>query len=233
MATGTTLFTRSLRMLGALSSGASPNANQLADGLVAINGLIESWRNDRLLVYSKFDLTINLVPAQQSYSIEIIGTDGNPTRPVKFDDAYMRQSNTDTPVRLIDQDEWDSIPTKNVTSPIVQFAYYSPTMPDGTLLVYPVPSASNVLHMTAWTILGSLAAMSDTVSLPPGYNRMISANLAIEIAPEYGTSASPELVKIARDSMAAIKRINTRIIPAFSDIPTARKSRAANILIGP
>lgn len=232
MTTGTTLLNRSLRMLGVLSSGATADTNQAADGLVSINGLLESWRNDRLLVPSLVDSTLTMVVAQQSYTIGVSGN-LNITRPAEFEDAYMRQAGTDTPVRLIQQGEWDDIPSKAVTSPIVQFAYYNPTMAtsQGTLLVWPVPSAANDLHLISWTVLASLALIGDTVLLPPGYDRMIASNLAIEIAPEYGKTVSPELIKIARDSMAQVKRRNVTLIPSFTDIPIGR--HGSNILTGP
>lgn len=234
MSTGTTLITRALRMLGVVSSGGSATTNQLADGLVALNGLLESWRNDKLLVYSQVDNSLTMVVAQQSYTIGVSG-DLNITRPVKFDDAYMTQSGTDSPVRLIGQGEWDDLPSKTVTSPIVTKAFYNPTMTtsQGTLKVWPVPSAANVLHLITWTALASLAAVGDTVTLPPGYDRMIASNMAIELAPEYGASASQEVIKIARDSMAAVKRINIRPILAFNDVPTASRRGTSNILTGP
>lgn len=235
MTTGTTLFTRSLRMLGVLATGAVPTANQLADGLTAINGMLESWRNDKRMVYAAVDSTLTMIISQQSYAIGAAGALAI-TRPTQFDDAYMRQAGTDTPVRLIGQSEWDAIPTKTVTSPIVEKAFYNPTMASsqGTLLVYPVPSAANDLHLISWIVLASLAAMTDTVLLPPGYDRAIASNLAIEIAPEYpGTTVTPELAIIARDSLMQIKRMNSRSIIAVTDIPLATSRRRSNILVGP
>lgn len=234
MSTGTTLITRALRMLGVLSSGAAASTNQLADGLTALNALLESWRNDNLLVYSRVDNSLTMIAAQQSYTVGTSG-DLNITRPVSFDDAFMTQSSTDTPVRLIQQDEWDAIKTKTVTSPIVTLAFYNPTMASsqGTLKVYPIPSAANVLHLISWIVLASLAAVGDTILLPPGYDRLIASNMAIELAPEYGVSVSAEVQKIARDSMAAVKRVNTRPILAFTDVPTTSRRGSSNILIGP
>lgn len=230
MSTGTTLISRSLRMLGVLASGVTPNTNELADGKEAFNALLESLRNDRMLVYSMVDNTLTMTPADNSYTIGT-GGDLNMTRPVKFEDAYMRYSNVDTPVKLLTLQEWDAIPDKTVTSPLVSVAYYNPTMTSsqGTLQVYPTPSAANVLHLVTWTVLASLANVGDTVLLPPGYDRMIVSNLAIELAPEYGVTVSQEVAKIARESMAQVKRINHRPIlmqPMF-------KTTSANILTGP
>lgn len=234
MTTGTTLLDRSLRMLGVLSSGGTSDTNQRADGLTAINGLLESWRTDKLLVYSTVDNSLTMVVNQQSYTIGTSG-DLNITRPVKFEDAFMTVSSTDTPVELIDQAAWDSIPDKTSTSSLVQYAFYNPLMTtsQGVLKVYPKPSAANVLHLITWTVLASLAAIGDTVLLPPGYDRAIASNLAIEIAPEYGVTASPELQKVARDSLASIKRMNIRPIRAGSELARMMGRPVSRILTGP
>lgn len=230
MTTGTTLITRSLRMLGVLASGQAADSNQLADGKEAFNGLLESWRLDGLLVYARTDNPLTMVSTTSSYTVGASGN-LNITRPVKFEDAFMRYSNVDTPVKLLTQAEWDEIPDKTVTSPLVEKAFYNPTMTSsqGTLLVFPVPSAANVLHLISWVVLTSLAAVGDTVLLPPGYDRAIASNLAIEIAPEYQTAVPAEVMKIARDSLALIKKVNTQPIlkqPMFS-------RQHANILTGP
>jgi hypothetical protein len=223
-------------MLGVIASGATPSGNQLADGLTAINGMLESWRTKKLYAYAEVNSSLTLVSSQQSYSVGV-GGNLNITRPVQFEDAYITQSNVDSPVRLIDQMTWDSIPDKTVTSPIVQYAFYNPTMTGslGTLLVYPTPNAANVLHLISWIVLDSLSAVGDTVLLPPGYDRAISSNLAIELAPEYRIDPSENLKAIARESKAAIKGMNITPVLAGSELSMIFRSRpiGSNILTGP
>lgn len=220
MSTGTTLITRSMRMIGAVASGEAPTAAELADGLIALNGLLESWRNQKLLVYAMVESTLSMVASDASYTV---GTSGNLniTRPVKFEDAFMRVSNIDSPVRLIEQDEWDAIPDKATTSSLVELAFYNPTMDtsQGTLQVYPVPTTTNVLHLVHWVVLASLSVIGDTVLLPPGYDRMVASNLAIEISPEFpGCVVTDDLRRIARDSLKAIKTINNRPYKLTSEL---------------
>lgn len=235
MATGTTLINRALRSIGAIASGASPSSSETADALAVLNSLLESWRNNKLFVYAMLDSSLTMVSTQSSYTIGS-GGDLNITRPVKIDDAYMTISSVDTPVRLIESYEWDAIPNKTITSPLVELAYYNPTMTSsrGTLKVYPVPSATNVLHLLSWVVLDSLSAAGDTVTLPPGYDRMISSNLAIELAPEYSVEPSAALIKTARDSMAEVKRTNVRPILSSSELARLMPNRSTSrILYGP
>lgn len=237
MSTGTSLFTRSLRMLGILGSGQSASTNQLADGLTAFNAFLDSCRTDKLYVYASVDSPLTMVNGKQSYAIGA-GGDLTITRPVAFDDAYMTQSSVDSPVSLITQEEWDSIPFKGNSGPIAEYAFYNPTMTSsqGTLLVYPVPSTANVLHLISWVQLVQLAAMTDTITLPPGYDRFLSSNLAIEIAPEYpDCTVTPELVKIATESKAAVKRANITPIRMGSELARLLPNRSgtSRILTGP
>lgn len=237
MSTGTSLFTRSLRMLGILGSGQSPTTNQLADGLVAINALLDSWRTENLFTYATVETLLTLTSAKQTYTVGT-GGDVNIVRPVKFDDAFVTQSSVDSGVDIITRDEWDAISFKTDSSPIPEKIFYNPTMAGslGTLYVFPVPSAANVLHLISWVPFAQLVAMTDTITLPPGYDRAISASLAIEIAPEYpGSTVTPELVGIAREAKGNIKRTNITPIKATSELaqllPNLRGT--SRILSGP
>jgi 2-hydroxychromene-2-carboxylate isomerase len=60
----------------------------------------------------------------------------------------------------------------------------------------------------------------DDVIFPPGYERAIISSLAVEIAPEYQKTVSPELAAIQRASKAAIKRLNTREPISRTDLST-------------
>ncbi|MBK6906483.1 MAG: hypothetical protein IPH08_05015 [Rhodocyclaceae bacterium] len=179
--------------------------------------MIDSWRNDRLMVYALSESTLTLTPTDASYTI---GTGGNinTTRPVKIESAFCRAGSVDFPVDVIGKARYDAIPDKTTTSDIPDFLYYDSAVTTGNINLWPVPTTANVLHVTMWTVLSTLAAVSTTVTLPPGYERALAYNLAIEIAPEYEKTVSQEVAKIARESLAALKKINSRQIIAYSEL---------------
>ena len=216
MATGQTLVNRSLRLLGIIGSGETPTSDESNDALTAINAMLDSWRNDRLMAYALQDETLTLVAADFSYTI---GSGGqlNTTRPVSIESCFCRASGIDYPVKIVDFKEWNSIGDKATTSEIPQIVYYEPTMATGTLLVWPVPSTSNVLHLTTKVPFTALV-LGTTVSLPPGWEDAIASNGAIAIAPEFQANPSQSVIKMAQDSIKGIKRVNSRPIRARSDL---------------
>lgn len=225
MATAQTIIDRAMRLIGVVASGESPTAAEGTDGLIALNAMIDSWRNDRLMVYALTDQALTLTAAA-SYTI---GPTGGLviTRPVKIASAFVRDGDEDYPVEVIEKPEWDAIGDKTTTGTYPTKIYYAPTVPDGTLYAY--PRTSGTIYLTLWTPISTLAAVGTTVTLPPGYEKALAFNLALELAPEYEREPSAAVVAGAKESKAAIKRINSRPINGYCEFGTGQRF---NILTG-
>ena len=228
MATGQTLIDRACRLLGVVTSGSSATAAESADALVAFNAMIDSWKNDGLMAYSLETESKAMVVGDASYTFTTSG-DFNGTRPVTIVSAYMTIGDTDYPVEVITSDEWYAIEDKTTTSDLVEKVWYNPTMASGTVNVWPVPSATNTLTLVVRTPLADLA-LGTTVSLPPGWEKAIAYNGAIEIAPEFEKQPSAAVIKGATESLAAIKRVNSSPISGRSELAPA--GRRFNIFTG-
>lgn len=235
MATAQTIIDRALRLIGAIESGESGTAAESADGLIALNAMLDSWSNQRLMAYAMQTVSKAMVAGDASYSIVSAG-DFNAARPVKVQRAYMTIDDFDFPVEVIEEAEWYAIGDKTVTSDLVEKVWYNPTVASytGTINVWPVPSATNTLTLVLWVPLTALASLATTVTLPNGWERALAYNLAVEIAPEYGKEASATVQKVARDSLAAIKRRNSPTIMLTSELPALLNAghQARNIFTG-
>lgn len=215
MATAQTIIDRAYRLHGAVQTGSSASSAESADALIALNAMLESWQLEKLMVYAIQDKTYTLA----SSGTITLGAAGNiTTRPDKIEAAFIRSSDNDYQLTKRDLAWWMAVTDKTVTADIPTDFYYEPSYPQGVMNLYPVPSAANVLHVMMWAPFTAFAAVGTSVSLPPGYERALAYNLAIEIAPELRSQPSAAVVKIATDSKAAIKRANSKPISGTSEL---------------
>jgi hypothetical protein len=217
MATARDIVGRAQRLIGIVKSGDSLNESYFQDGLIALNTMIESWQADKPIAYALQDKAFTLAAGDPT--ITLGGTTPNiDTRPIEIDNIYVRAGGTDYPIKLVEQERWFAIPDKATSSDIPELAYYAPSYPTGVLNLWPVPSVGNVLHVVFSVPVSTLSSLSTTVAFPPGYERALAYNLAIEIAPEFQKHVSDEVAKIAAESLANIKRANHRPIISYTDL---------------
>mgnify|MGYP001610766224 CR=1 FL=1 len=102
----------------------------------------------------------------------------------------------------------------------------------GTLHFAPVPTEANTVYLNSWKQLTTVSHLSTNVLMPPGYQRMLESNFALEVSP--GLIDPPAmLVKIARDSKAALKGINAPVVISRMDSGVIRGQSRGNIFSGP
>lgn len=217
MATVQTLLNRAGRLLGVLESNSTMGSDESADALVALNALLDSWRNESLMCYATQDESLTLSASTASYTIGPGGTLST-TRPVAIEQAWILDSNVSYPVDLVTDEEYSAIPDKTTTSSWPYWANYRPSMSTATLYVYPVPNATRTLKLRTRIVVAAFSAATDAVTLPPGWEQALTTNLAIVLAPEYQVQASAEVVEMARTAKAGIKRINARPIRAYTEL---------------
>lgn len=229
MATVQTLINRAGRMLSVVASNTAMGTDESADALVAVNALLDSWRVDKCMAYAHQEESLTLSNGTTSYTIGPGGTLST-TRPVAIDAAWIVVSNISYAVEMIDDDQYASLQDKTATADWPTKANYKASMSTGTLYVYPVPNATRTMKLLTRVVVAAYSAVTDTVTLPPGWELALTSNLAVALAPEYEKQVSPEVQKIARDSLAAIKRINGVPLKAYTELP-ALVSRATHHIL--
>jgi hypothetical protein len=203
---------RALRLLGVLAEGETSSAAVSQDSLTALQQMIDSWNTERLSVYSTQDQTY-LWPVGVGNQTQTLGPTGSfvGARPILIDDAtYFRDPGTNVSfgIKLINQQQFDGIAVKTVTSTYPQVMFVNNTFPDITMTIYPVPTRLLEWHFISVEELTQPATLSTVLSFPPGYLRAFVYNLAMEIAPEFGVEPPPQVVRIAMTSKRNLKRIN-------------------------
>ena len=201
---------RALRLLGILAEGETPSAATSQDALTALNQMIDSWSVERLSVFctqdQTFTWTAGLITRTLGPTGDFIGL-----RPVLLDEAtYYRDPGTNVSfgIKFINQQQYNGIAVKTVTSTYPQVIFVNMTYPDVTMTVYPRPTRDLEWHFVSVQELSEPATLATVLAFPPGYLRAFTYNLAMEIAPEFGVEPSPQVTRIAMTSKRNLKRIN-------------------------
>ena len=210
MATAGDQINRAFRLLGVLAEGETPSAEMSADALTALNQMIDSWSTERLAVYNTHD-QIFTWPANTAS--RTLGPSGDFVgfRPTTLDEStYFRDASTGISygIRSINQQQYNGIAVKTVTSSYPQVLFVNMTHPDIEMYVYPVPTKVLHFHVISVSPLTQPANLATTLAFPPGYLRAFRYNLATEMAPEFGVEPSTQVQRIAMTSKRNLKRIN-------------------------
>jgi hypothetical protein len=175
-----------------------------------MNQMLDSWSSERLSVFSTQDQTFTWTQGLRSQTLGPTG-DFVGNRPVLLDDAtYFRDpsNNISFGIKIINQQQYDGIAVKTVTSTYPQVLWINMDMPNVSMYIYPVPTKALEWHFISVTELTQPATLATTLVVPPGYVRAFRFNLASEIAAEFGVEPPPSVQRIAMSSKRNIKRIN-------------------------
>lgn len=220
MATAQQIFTKSLKLLYVLEAGGTPSANDLTDGLEALQDMLDAWSADDIMIPYITTENYTLTIGQNSYTY---GTGGNfnASRPVEITAAYLRDSSgLDVPLEILNQEKYNAITDKDLSAKPTGI-YYVPSYPTGTVYFNCDPDAAYTLYVDTLKPLTQPSVIGDNVNFQPGYKDLMTYNLALRIAPMYQVSVSHEVALIANNLMNAIERKNLRVPVLTPDFPVS------------
>jgi len=210
-----------LKEIGVLAIGETATADDSIDALATLNRLLDQWAAERLQIHTVTRTLWTITTGVGTYAVAS-GSVVNVARPVYIDHVNFVDTSA-TPdleqaLNPLTEDAYSRIAQKALTSPFPTCWYYNPTYPTGTLELWPVPTSTTiqgVLYAPAAVV--AFAALTTTVALPPGYERMIIKNLAMELSPSYGRAADQVLMQQAVESKEVVKRSNRRLMDLSVD----------------
>jgi hypothetical protein len=233
MATALSVITRAMRLARVIGKGEALDADEAADGLVALNALLDAWNTQRLYAYYIANESLSLVAGTTSYTMGV-GGNLNTTRPSHIaTGCYLTYNGYDLPLQVVDYQQYDSVVAKAIQSNIPSYLFADMRNPLVYLYFYPTPAASATAHILSWKQLSAFTALTDSVALPPGYENALTYSLAEDFGPEFGVSIQPMVIKKAQDYRAAVKRNNTPAPLMMSEAGYMNRMRpAGNIYTG-
>ena len=221
-----------MRLLGVASQGETASASDISEGLTALNAMLQSWSLENMTIFQDAREVFDLIPGKAAYSMGP-DADFDTVRPVSLSQASIEiQGDTIVEMGLgvLMTSEFNNIAAKALSGLPTRITMES-TVPNATVSFWPVPSVAYRAVLYTLKPLLSYQSVNEEVILPPGYERALQYNLAVEISPEYGKDPSPIVFEIARESKANIKRINMRIPLLRSDVAVLT-AKGFNILTG-
>jgi hypothetical protein len=222
------LIKASLRLLGVLASGEEPTAEEATDGVSALNTMIDSWKNESLMVYTVAQRDFSLIANKKTYTLGP-GGDWDMPRPVGIEAMNLIYANTQPfplilPIEILTLEQYNQIIVPDTTSDpaAVMYCYIDGAFPLRNLTFYLVPNASATVTLYYWQSADSLTGtiseqLNAQLALPPGYERALKYNLAVEMANEFAREPLPSTMQIAVDSKAVLKRVNYRPLYLATD----------------
>ncbi len=200
----------SLRLNGVLAQGQVPSNSEVQDALLALNGMIDSFSTENLMIPNIKREVFTCVAGQATYTMGS-GGDFNSTRPTKITNAgtivFGSNPVLELPVSVINEQQYASIFIKSIQSTIPLWLYSDNAYPNTNINLWPVPQVNSQMAIYSLKTLTSYTSLTTTIVLPPGGTRMLRFNLAVELAPEYGKNElDPKIIEIANNSKMDFKR---------------------------
>ena len=206
-----TMILRGLRLTGEKVRGGTLTANEQTECLDEINSMLDSWSNERLMIHAVSQTSFALTASQGSYTIGN-GGNFNMTRPTKIiDPCFIRDDQgNDTPLQLINTEAYGRIGDKDSDGSYPRYLYYDHGFSGtstATVYFWPEPIGGLSTFINTLQPIATFSTLSQNLLLPPGYQRAIEYNYAVEASGGF-TNVDPSVAMIARQSKAAIKSQN-------------------------
>jgi hypothetical protein len=125
--------------------------------------------------------------------------------------SFGRIGAIDYPIDPVSEAEYNAISLKSSIGSVAPcVCFYDGGSPTGNVYFWPVASTSVELHLITPAPGGVAVDTTTTYDFPPGYQRMVENNLAIEISADFNVQPSVMLQGMAANSKRLLKRTNYR-----------------------
>ena len=213
MAAVSTIILRSMRMIGEKARGATLSSAESTETLYEFNSFLDSLSIEPLMCYTVTQDSHLLSASTATYTIGP-GATIDTTRPVMLKDpCWVRDgSGYDYPLKIITLETYGRLTDKSSGATIPTHVYYDAgfsATSTASLTFYPPPSAGLTAYLHSLRQFSSVSSQTENVLVPQGYRDFLESNFALYLAAGQ-TEVNSATVKLARDSMARVKRMNIK-----------------------
>lgn len=201
--------------IGVYQPGETLSDTDSAKFLSILRRLLNYWNSDRRAVYATKFESFTLVPNLSPHTIGPSGVWTVAQRPVSIDGANLTLTPStppvNTPIKIRDNQWYLSLTTPTLTSTYPTDLYYQPDWPDGKLFFWPVPTFAYNVQLMSRVVLDDTVTLTDTFSLPPGYQQAVTLTLAEMAQRPYARPTDPNLTRDASLARMAVFGNNDQI----------------------
>jgi hypothetical protein len=186
----------SLRKLGVIEAGVTPDATMVANAATALNMMIKSWLAKGVKLWTVTELTLPIVSGQTSYGIGNSGPDLVTNKPMRIMQGWLRNVSVtpqnDIPLQLLAKHDYNALGSKQSTG-TPNSVFLDVQRDSATLSCYPTPDVTAAtlyqVHMVVQRPILDIAAAADNADFPTEWLSAIGWNLAAELATDFGVDA--------------------------------------------
>jgi len=201
-----------IQMAGRKLGESSMTAEELDDGMRALNMMLREWAASPTGVYKVTQESFSISAATKTIGGSTSGADVTTGWPIRIIEAFIRVSDVDYPVTEISDHDWARVAQKSLSQRPYR-VHHDRSYPAATLTFWPSPGQTYTVYLWSHKALAEYSSVGTVIALPPEYGAAMMWNLAIELAPEYERNPSSIVIAKAMSTKAALTAIN-------ADIPT-------------
>jgi len=213
------IITNALIEIGAWAPGETVDSDTAAFCLTKLNRIFDNWNAEESYIYATTLFQGTLTPNKNPHTL---GTSANTpdftvstVRPPKITEANLvltdQTPNIYRPLQIVDDAWWMNNPVPSLGTQIPFYLYPNYSWPNAQIFLWPVPTIAYDIRLLIETALGSLA-LSDTFTMPPGYEEAVTLTLAENLIPNFSNTESlasaPLIKQAAAKARERIRSVN-------------------------
>lgn len=237
------LIIDALQEIGAIGDGEALSPESGYKALRRLNGMLNTWRTERLTIANLARTLFTFVANKGSYTIgpssSVLTPDFvTPTTPVFLERAGVvtdagTEAEVESPLDVYTRDRWANEQLKRLTGAQPTGLYYERNEPLGTVTFRPVPTDVAVVPVLYLPMpLASVASLNTDLILPPASEEAVRYNLAVRCCRIFGRPVDQDIAKLASDTLADLKRSNLVIDEMRVDPALQNRGSAWNFFTG-
>lgn len=208
------LILTALKLMGIEEAGETSTADDLNDGLIYLNLLLDEWGIDRSKIFVRQEDIYTLTVGQGLYTMGP-GGDIDTLTPVKIEQGFLRDTDIDPDLDYfldvtMQQEQYNEMPIKTIqTIPTRLFSLK--TWPTWSLYLDYLPNKAYEMHLFSAKQFTKIPDIQTALDMPEGYEAALTYGLAVVFAPAFGKEAPRTVIAKAEMLSKAISAKNYEI----------------------